>query len=87
MAFAPSLDFVCFGFFGVLAFLSIRDPSRRARESGRSSHRAATTDRDQALDASIFSTKSARQAGASNGFAKYSVIFATLPSRTSPMPT
>jgi hypothetical protein len=37
--------------------------------------------------AGIFSTKSARQAGASNGFAKYSVMRAILPSRISPMPT
>ena len=41
----------------------------------------------QTLAGSIRSTKSARQAGGSNGFAKYSVIRATLPSRISPMPT
>lgn len=37
--------------------------------------------------AGICSTKSARQAGASKGFAKYSVIRAILPSTISPMPT
>ena len=40
----------------------------------------------QTLAGSIRSTTSARQAGASNGLAKYSVIFATFPSRTSPIP-
>ena len=39
------------------------------------------------LTGSMRSTKSARQAGASNGLAKYSVIRATLPSRSSPTPT
>ena len=47
--------------------------------------------RDQArrpqVVAGIFSTKSALQAGASNGFAKYSVMRATFPSRISPIPT
>ena len=41
----------------------------------------------QAFAGSIRSTKSARQAGASNGLAKYSVIRDTLPSRISPIPT
>ena len=41
----------------------------------------------QAFTGSMRSTKSARQAGASNGLAKYDVTRAILPSRISPMPT
>lgn len=74
---APSFALFCFGFLGVFAFLSTGTPPV-VRDGMR---------RRYACVGAIRSTKSARQAGASNGLAKYSVIRAILPSRASPIPT
>ena len=77
-----------------------RTSARRSRSSGWSGwsgsgaarpgtrpRSGATASSDQTAAGSVVSTNAARHAGASNGFAKYSVIRATLPSRTSPTPT
>ena len=67
-----------------------RDGQVRWRRTGaeRLSPGEFATDRRPDADVgSMRSTKSARHAGASKGFAKYSVTFAIFPSRSSPMPT
>jgi len=61
------------------------NPGPRGR--GRSTESNSRAQVAQAFAGSMRSTKSARHAGASNGLAKYSVIFAILPSRISPIPT
>ena len=64
-----------------------QQPVSARRDAGRVGGGRHRYERRPQVDAGIFSTKSARQAGASKGFAKYSVIRATRPSRISPIPT
>ena len=75
----------------VAAFANVLSPAAVVRLTDHDQRRTAgefVSDRvGQTATLSIRSTKSARQAGASNGFAKYSVIFATLSPRISPIPT